>query len=86
MSAAIYFFVADDGSTGRELWRSDGTTTGTVLVKDLDEVRYYSSEPRDLANVSGKLYFTAGTGMYDARRIVDDQWDIWWHYPTSLSC
>jgi ELWxxDGT repeat protein len=28
------FFLADDGSTGRSLWKSDGTSAGTVLVKD----------------------------------------------------
>jgi ELWxxDGT repeat protein len=26
------FFVADDGTTGDELWKSDGTGPGTVLV------------------------------------------------------
>lgn len=29
------FFVADDGSTGPELWVSDGTNAGTKLVKDI---------------------------------------------------
>ena len=28
-------FAATDGTNGRELWRSDGTAKGTVLVKDL---------------------------------------------------
>ena len=32
----VVFFLADDGATGRELWKTDGTTTGTVQVRDIE--------------------------------------------------
>ena len=31
----ITYFFADNGTVGRELWKSDGTARGTTLVKDL---------------------------------------------------
>ncbi|NJK79277.1 MAG: hypothetical protein HC914_04965 [Chloroflexaceae bacterium] len=30
------FFAADNGTTGIELWHSDGTAEGTVLVRDIN--------------------------------------------------
>lgn len=30
------FFVAEDATTGRELWQSDGSEADTVLVKDIN--------------------------------------------------
>src|SRR5205823_1022287 len=55
------FFTADDGTGGRELWQSDGTAAGTVLVKDINPGGAGSS-PGSLTNVNGTLLFTADDG------------------------
>lgn len=52
------FFFADDGVAGTELWTSDGTNTGTTLVKDL-AAGSASSFPSHLTKALGKLFFFA---------------------------
>ncbi len=56
------FFHAADGDTGRELWRSDGTAAGTLLVEDIFPGAVPSSTPTELTNVNGTLFFRAEEG------------------------
>ena len=52
------FFAAANGGVGRELYRSDGTPAGTVLVKDVNPGPD-GSDPSSLINVNGTLFFIA---------------------------
>ncbi len=61
----IALFVANDGSTGNELWRTDGTSAGTQRVADLRGGGSTShSNPSDFVLVpsEGRVYFTAFNG------------------------
>jgi ELWxxDGT repeat protein len=61
------FFVTIDGTAtnthGYELWKSDGTAAGTVLVKDIEPETNASSDPTDLTVVGNTLFFQATDGV-----------------------
>ena len=52
-------FVADDGTRGQELWRTDGTRAGTRIVADIR--RRGNATPKWLTNARGRLFFSAYT-------------------------
>src|SRR5262249_8543952 len=58
----FYYFRADDGVHGYELWRSNGTTSGTTLVKDVNPGAAGSGPtlaPSLMVVVGKKLFFFA---------------------------
>ena len=52
---SLYF--AADGPSGRELYRTDGTDAGTVLVKDINTVG--DAAPAELTAANGAVLFAA---------------------------
>ena len=54
------YFAANDNKNGVELWQSDGTANGTILLKDIN-VGTASSDPENFIEYNGALYFTANT-------------------------
>ncbi|WP_221393473.1 DNRLRE domain-containing protein [Dyadobacter sp. NIV53] len=56
------FFRADDGISGPEIWKSDGTTAGTLLVKDLFQgTSNFYVGPLYWISYKGGLYFFASS-------------------------
>lgn len=56
-----YFFVADNGVNGNEIWTSDGTEDGTIMLKDT--APYGSSNPKKYIKIGTTLFFTADDGV-----------------------
>src|SRR4029077_14079799 len=54
-------FAANDGISGNELWKSDGTVSGTILVRDINPDG--DSSPALLTKVNGTLFFGANDGF-----------------------
>jgi ELWxxDGT repeat protein len=65
------YFVAKDLTSGFELWKSDGTSAGTIRVKDINSGTA-DSKPRSLVVANNKLFFTAQTAAEGRELWVTD--------------
>ena len=68
MNNKLYLNVAE-ATTGLELWVTDGTTTGTHIVKDLST---NSGNPKGMTVYNSKLYFSASDDTHGEELFVTD--------------
>ena len=66
----VVLFSANDGTNGEELWMSDGTAEGTMMVKDINPGMTYfpfpqgaNSYPHHFGTFNGTLFFAAYDGV-----------------------
>ena len=62
------YFQANDGTNGYELWKSDGTGLGTVMVKNINPGGG-GDGPDQLIAVGSTIYFRADNGT--------NGWELW---------
>ncbi|MCX6857663.1 MAG: hypothetical protein NTV80_22485 [Verrucomicrobia bacterium] len=59
------FFAAENGTNSNppdiELWKSDGTTVGTMLVKEINTSTGGASSPANFVALGNNVYFSAAT-------------------------
>jgi ELWxxDGT repeat protein len=58
----VAYFLSNDGLTGDELWRSDGTEAGTYLVRDINPAG--SIGTYDIVAMGNFVYFLADDGTH----------------------
>lgn len=67
----VFFDANDQNPAGRELWRTDGTTVGTVLVADI-RPGSQNSNPTNLTSAGSRLYFAANDGNIGVEPWISD--------------
>ena len=56
----ISYYEGTDNNTGYELWKTDGTASGTTLVKDINPGGAHSRHIGAIIEINGILYFCVG--------------------------
>lgn len=70
-AAGMLYFSANDNLHGEELWVSNGTPEGTLLLKDINP-GYGSSTPNDFIEFNNKIFFSAYTAEYGMELWMSD--------------
>lgn len=60
-----FYFIANDGTHGYELWKTNGTAEGTVMVKDINPGTENSWAGSNLVTYHNKIYFAATPNSYN---------------------
>ncbi|MEH2326763.1 MAG: ELWxxDGT repeat protein [Nostoc sp.] len=60
VASNILYFTANDGSTGSQLWKSDGTVANTTRLTNINSGNF---NPANLTVFNNKLYFSANDGI-----------------------
>jgi ELWxxDGT repeat protein len=75
----IVYFIATDGVTGNELWKTDGTTIGTTRLTDINS-GINNSVIAGMAHINGVIYFWAEDGI-----VGRELWKLDTSLPTGLN-
>ncbi len=62
VAGSLAFFAANNGFNGTEIYKTDGTTSGTVMVRDINPASATSSSPAYLTALGNQVLFVADNG------------------------
>lgn len=75
-SGGLFWFTAQTSTSGEQLWESDGTAAGTLMITDLNPTSG-GANAQQLIDVNGTLFFTANDGVHG-----DELWSASAEQPT----
>jgi ELWxxDGT repeat protein len=80
------FFLADDGTTGLELWTSDGSASGTALVQDLTPGTIQGILDNQVFIFNGDVYVDGNDSVsgFEPYRFADTYAPVIWKQALSL--